>query len=102
MSEGTKKVFRSEAQWREIVARQAASGLSAGDFCKGESINASVFYRWRRDLEGSARGNPPARKKAIAPAEPFIDLGALEGKAAGRCEVRVDLGNGVIFSLVRG
>jgi len=99
MSERASKVFRSEADWRDIFARQAASGLSTAEFCKGEHINTSVFYRWHRILSGSIK---PAKPQKVKPAAPFIDLGALEGRAPGRFEVRLDFGSGVLLTLVRG
>jgi transposase-like protein len=96
-----RKVRRSAEQWRELFTRQAGSGKSVEAFCEAEGVNTSLFYRWRRQLQG--RSSPPARNKPSPAAGPFIDLGAVKGTGAeGRCEVRVDFGGGVIFSLVRG
>jgi transposase len=48
-----------EAYWREVLARQAASGLSVRAFCRQEQepVRESAFYAWRRTLlrrEGAA------------------------------------------------
>jgi hypothetical protein len=37
-------------QWREIVERQRASGLSMAAFCRRDGIGASLFYAWNRRL----------------------------------------------------
>lgn len=34
---------RSKAQWRELISEQQASGLSAAEFCRRESINPKYF-----------------------------------------------------------
>src|SRR4051794_12823549 len=100
MSDGTKRVYRNAEQWKELAAKQAGSGLSVEQFCEAEGINPGVFYTWRRRLEGPGR---VTRKKPSQMAEPFIDLGAVQGASAeGRCEVRVQLGGGMVVSVVRG
>jgi transposase-like protein len=94
---------RSEQAWRELVARQAQSGLSVAAFCQREGISAWSLYDWRKRL-----GSGADTKKAlvIAPTEQepetgFIDLGALGRTGGARCEIRLDLGGGVVLHLVR-
>lgn len=99
---------RSEQAWRELVTRQVQSGLTVQGFCEREGINAYSLYGWRSRLR--ARGaseepavSRPARGLLPSGAEPtaqFIDLGAL-GPSRSRCEVRLDLGGGVMLHLVR-
>jgi transposase-like protein len=73
------------------------------EFCRQEKINPGVFRRWRVALEDSAR--PAAKRSAprstAKPAQPFVDLGPLAGNGS-RCEIRLELGGGVILSVVRG
>jgi hypothetical protein len=38
---------RSESVWREIVARQRASGLTVQSFCEREGIKLASLYGWR-------------------------------------------------------
>jgi len=52
---------RSEAEWRQIISRRDASGLSVREFCKREGLSLSSFQRWR------------ARCRA-ALASPFVEL----------------------------
>lgn len=96
-----KRIRRSAAVWRELIARQLSSGLTVAQFCRREGLNASVFWRWRlrlkRDTEGGAV-RPPAVSVSAAP---FIDLGDLRSGGSG-LEVRLDLGAGVVLSITRG
>lgn len=101
--EQVKRVHRDVATWREIFARHAASGLLTSQFCRQEGLNPGIFRRWRTKLE-----NPPgSQAKRIEPArgvkaaQSFVDLGALEA-GSSRCEIRLELGGGVVLSLVRG
>jgi hypothetical protein len=48
MSNG--RVRRSGAEWREVLDRQNASGLSAEEFCEREGIRLGSFARWRHKL----------------------------------------------------
>ena len=101
-----KRVKRSEATWREMFARQAASGMSVTQFCQGEGINASLFRRWRSTLTRSRPRVRLARRahklpESRAAAAPFIDLGGLQAGSA-RFEVRLDFGGGMVLSIGRG
>jgi hypothetical protein len=40
----------TEARWREILERQAGSGLSIRSFCTAEGIREPSFYAWRKRL----------------------------------------------------
>lgn len=94
---------RSMETWRGLVARQARSGLTVQAFCRQERLNAWTFYGWRSRLrEGAAvsQDTPASRSTHAASAAPFIDLGALT--STSRCEIRLDLGGGVVLYLVRG
>lgn len=39
-----------EAFWRDVLGRQAASGLSVRAFCVRESLKESAFHFWRRTI----------------------------------------------------
>jgi putative transposase len=96
---------RSESAWREIVSRQAESGLSVQAFCKREGIKAASLYGWRSRLQQEAQGrnsteSAPRKPRQEKVAGEFIDLGALSS-ASSRFEVRLDLGGGVLLHLVR-
>ena len=100
--EQVKRIHRDEGTWREIFARQAGSGLLVSEFCRQERINPGIFRRWRMRLENSAAqgvlGKKPPRGSGTA--KPFVDLGALAGGSGW--EIRLELGGGMVLSLVRG
>lgn len=99
--EPSRRIKRSEPTWREIFARQAASGLSLLEFCRSEGINPGVFRRWRFKLNGAGQvGKAKAHRKAPVVA-PFIDIGAVDA-ARSRFEVRLELGDGVVLNIGRG
>ncbi len=87
---------RNESTWREIVSRQADSGLSIQAFCEREGIKAASLYGWRSRLQRevqveSAPTRAPRKARREKPAGEFIDLGALSASGS-RFEVRLDLG----------
>jgi putative transposase len=97
---------RSEGAWREIVTRQEQSGLTVTEFCEREGLKAASLYGWRGRVRQEATGGTPSptissRAHVKKNTEEFIDLGAI-GVSRGRFEVRLDLGGGVLLTLVRG
>ena len=99
--EPIKRIKRSESTWRELFARQAASGQSVLEFCRAERLNPGVFRRWRSMLNGDGKvvnAKPRTRTKGMAP---FIDIGAVD-TGRSRYEVRLELGGGMILSIARG
>ena len=101
--EQAKLGHRDEATWREIFARHAASGLLTSQFCRQEGLNPGIFRRWRTKLESPAGSQAKRIESArgVKAAQSFVDLGALEA-GSSRCEIRLELGGGVVLSLVRG
>ena len=54
-----KRTRRTAADWRAIMARQEASGLTCEVFCAAEGVGRSAFWRWRCPLaaEDAQAGN---------------------------------------------
>jgi hypothetical protein len=95
---------RSIETWRELVARQAGSGLSVQAFCRQRRLSTWTFYGRRSRLRQRTAAPETAAAAADGPTEPaagFIDLGALN-RNSSRCEIRLDLGGGVVLQVVRG
>jgi hypothetical protein len=104
---------QGEQAWREVLARLEASGLSVREFCLREGLKDWSVYDWKRRLRApsqkqassgqasTSRKQRPPPQSPSAEATPFIDIGALRSNSA-RCEVRLDLGDGVILTLTRG
>jgi transposase-like protein len=72
-----RRIRSSEATWRELFSRQAASGMTTSEFCRREGINKNIFHRWRVTLLGSGVRSAVKRVPARAESTSFIDLGAL-------------------------
>lgn len=84
-----KRTRRSDAEWRAIMARYEASGLSGEGFCEAEGIGKSAFWRWRRRLaDGDAGGGGKAM---------FVELAG----PASSWDVELELGSGVVLRLRR-
>jgi hypothetical protein len=98
-----KRIRRGAAGWRKLISRQSSSGLSVPEYCRRESINASLFRRWQLRLMGSQPGGDVStgRPLAVEDAAPFIDLGELRS-GRSRMQVRLDLGGGIVLSIARG
>lgn len=106
--------------WRGLFSRYASSGLAVEAFCRREVVSTSSFYRWRGLLVSEP---PPSRELSCVSAATiaklpsrgvrggtpavasFVELGALRApleKRGSGFELRLDLGGGLLLSLVRG
>jgi hypothetical protein len=106
------KSARHELEWRDRLARYAASGRTVAAFCRSESVSTPTFYQWRARL-----AKPAVASDRVHGAVPggFIDLEALGAGAtraavrepelasgyAARLEIKLDLGGGIIVHVVR-
>ena len=57
-------------RWRQVIARQHASGLSVAEFCRRENVSRQGFHVWNRKLRqrtstphGSAGAVPKQRSR---------------------------------------
>ena len=48
--DGGKREGSKAEQWREVIGRQAESGLSVRAFCRQAGVREPSFYAWRRRL----------------------------------------------------
>lgn len=56
-----RKSSEKALRWREIVTRQADSGVSIREFCATAGISEPSFYAWRKKFRESTKdGRPPA------------------------------------------
>ncbi len=94
----------SAARWRELIDRQADSGLSVSGFCAQAQLSVASFYQWRSRLRAEAQSDRPTAAAALPDPAPsgFVDLGVLAGPAGDRFQVRLDLGGGITLTLARG
>jgi transposase-like protein len=76
-----------ELRWREIVDRQAKSGLSIREFCAKAGVSQPSFYAWRKKFRERENERAQARKPRCSPDEPdngdlFVPLQLVESSAA--------------------
>jgi hypothetical protein len=88
--------------WRRILGRFEESGLAAAAFCARERISTQSLRRWQLRLGGeSDRALVAGATQLTSKPAGFIDLGDLR-TGDPRVEVRLELGAGIVLSLVRG
>ena len=97
--EGKRRRRLSAQAWREVLDRQAASGVGVSAFCEREGLGENSFYRWRQMLKVKAEAaSAPAKLEAA-----FVDLGSLEpGSGKERLDLKLELGGGLTLHLTRG
>jgi hypothetical protein len=65
-------------QWRQVIARQRASGLSVAEFCRKDNVSRQGFHVWNRKLRQTASAPPdstgaglkqrsPKRRRSVTP-----------------------------------
>jgi len=59
-----------ELRWREMVNRQAESGLSIREFCANEEVSEPSFYAWRKKFRERQNEAADARKPRRSPDDP--------------------------------
>ena len=57
-----KKKAEKELLWRELMNRQAGSGLSVREFCAQEGISEPSFYAWRKKFREQKNDGTRVRK----------------------------------------
>jgi hypothetical protein len=92
----------SAKMWRKIVGRFEESGLTALAFCAREGISTKSLRRWQLRLGADSDQALVATEAAPPRSKPggFIDLGDLRA-GGSRCEVRLELGAGMVLSIAR-
>ncbi len=90
----TKAKQRSLDDWREIINRQSASGVSVAKFCKTEGISDPSFYEAKRRLGAAAETN--RRGNGSAPVNRIKDFPMTRTPAKDRVELTFP--NGCIIS----
>lgn len=64
----------TELRWREILNRQAESGLSVREFCAKEEVSEPSFYAWRKKLRERQNEGADARKPRRSADDPDSPL----------------------------
>ena len=92
---GRKRVFGTEAVWRERLARFRAGDLKVAEFCRREGVSSASFYRWRGRLEPGNRRVRSVRRKGGKPPTTDRPERFVAVNVAGLTEAEIELPNGI-------
>jgi len=81
-----------ERFWREVLERQAASGLSVRAFCRREKLTESAFYAWRRTVAERNTEVGPTRHAA------FVPMTVIE-QSERQASIEIELAGGRVLRL---
>jgi transposase-like protein len=70
-----KKAASKTDQWRERIAEQERSGLSARQFCREQGIPEHCFYGWRKRLREQGLVRFALVERGPARLEPEVEVG---------------------------
>ena len=91
------------AYWRELLERQAGSGLSISGFCAREGVHVTSFYEWRRKLSVGLPKEAAADAAASELTAGFVRVDVELGQSAGGDSgVSVALAGGASIRLMKG
>jgi hypothetical protein len=76
-----KKRSDTAGRWREVLRRQAGSGLSVAAFCRRSRIPQASFYAWRRKLRDAATFTEVRIVPEGAPAAGALELILPDGRS---------------------
>jgi transposase-like protein len=90
-----------EQHWREVLAQQAASGLSARAFCRRENLTESAFYFWRRTIRvRDGLSGPPAKsRRALSESRAAFVAVTVSGTARSEGSILLELAGGRVLRL---
>lgn len=99
----TKRVYRGEAEWREILKQQERSGQNVRSFCRANGISASLFYKASCRYKAEPKSG---QGSGLGFEELFTHIASEERNgesetrsAAFTYRVELDLGNGVCLRI---
>ena len=89
------KKHRTSAQWQALVDQHHASGLSAVQFCKEQSVGYASFCNWRKRLSENQ-----VEESSTSNDTGFLDLTSLMSQSSEPgWNIVLSLGNGVELRL---
>jgi hypothetical protein len=90
---GKGRVRRTEAEWRAILERYEANGLSLSAFCRRARLPRSSFVKWRRGVQKPSAA--PAFVEWLAP--PVAGAEPRETAQRGAGEFEFSLPGGAVL-----
>lgn len=68
--------------WRELIERQARSGLSVAAFCEQWRVSTASFYAWRKRLREERQATPmfvPVQVESGLLSNPVVEIARTDG-----------------------
>ncbi len=93
----TKRVRRSEAQWRQLMNTFEAGNLSANEYCVQNNLKYTTFCKWRQRLQSALRSDQTSPS--------FIEITDLAKAPPDNqlaWDIELELGSGTFLRLRRG
>ncbi|MFW8567380.1 IS66 family insertion sequence element accessory protein TnpA [Orrella sp. 11846] len=97
---------RSYDEWCTLVHQYEAENTTIKAFCQQRKIAYSTFCKWLSKLRKSSVISQPSQSNAVQSEVPpkssdFLDIGAINLNQSSSLELRLDLGDGVVLTLLR-
>ena len=93
ITDGGRRRRHDEEEKLRLVGGAFSPGAEVAEFARAESVDASLLYRWRRQLLGAATEPPSfALLVVAAEAEPLVGSAAPEAPDPGIVEVEIACG----------
>lgn len=86
-----------EARWRQILAKQAASGLSVREFCRRQNLTEASFYFWRRTI--AERDGEPVREAPERSTLPTFLPVRVSGEVPSTAAISIEVAGGRVLKL---
>ncbi len=93
----TKRSYRSEEQWRQLINAFEASNLSVDEYCAQNNLKYTTFCKWRQRLkpvQGSHQTPPSFIELTDVAKAPPVNQSAWD--------IELELGSGTFLRLRRG
>ena len=93
ITDGGRRRRYDEEEKLRLVRGAFLPGARAAEFARAEGVDASLLYRWRRQLLGAATERPSFAPLVVAvEAEPLVESAAPEAPEPGIVEVELACG----------
>ena len=89
----SKRPYRNEDHWRELIEAFKSSNLSAADYCEQHNLKYTTFCKWRKRLQQTYDTHKPTS---------FVELTSFTGTASthqSTWDVELELGSNTFLRI---
>lgn len=95
-AQATKRPYRTEAQWRQLINDFDSSDLSASEYCIQHRLKYTTFHQWRKRLQSSPDNSPTS--PALIELTGFTKTSS---EKSSNWDIELDLGSGIFLRIRR-